>query len=112
MAKRYLGAFLCVLMLSLYSFSGCAEKAKRTLEIPHGSAGLVAYGSLISLPSLEQTLGHPYDGPVHEVLLRGYERMWTCDRPFNDPQAIAAGAPRIEVYFLRDGDAGALAGGA
>lgn len=104
MSQRSLGAFLCVLMLSLSSLSGCVEKVKRTLEIPHGSAGIVAYGSLISLPSLEQTLGHPYNGPVHEVHLGGYGRMWTCVRPFNDPQAIAAGAPRIDVYFLRDAE--------
>lgn len=104
MAKRYLGAFLCVLMLTLSSLSGCTRKAKRTLEIPSGSAGIVAYGSLISLPSMEQTLGHKYDGPVHEIHLRGWERMWTCVRPFNDPQAIAAGAPKIDAHFLRDGE--------
>ena len=106
MAKRYLGAFFCVLILSLSSLSGsgCAENSKRTLEIPRGSAGIVAYGSLISLPSLEQTLGHSYNGPIHDVHLGGYKRMWTCVRPFNDPQAIAAGAPRIDVYFLRDAE--------
>ena len=112
MAKRCLGVFLCVFMLSLSSLSGCAEKAKRTLEIPHGSAAIVAYGSLISLPSLEQTLGHPYNGPIHEVHIGGYERMWTCVRPFNDPQAIAAGAPRIDVYFLRDAERVPIVGAA
>ena len=73
------------------------------LEIPPGFAGIVAYGSLISLPSMEQTLGHKYDGPVREIHLRGWERAWTCVRPFNGPQAIAAGAPKIDAHFLRDG---------
>jgi hypothetical protein len=102
MARRYLGAGLCVLILSLSSLSGCAENAKRTLEIPQGSAGIVAYGSLISVPSLEQTLGHPYNGPIHEVHLGGYERMWTCVRPFDSPQAAADGAKKIEAYLVRD----------
>lgn len=104
MARRRLGSFLSVLVLSLHSSTGCVTKGERILEIPSGLVGIVAYGSLISLPSLEQTLGHPYNGPIHEVHLEGYERMWTCVRPFNDPQAIAAGAPRMDVYFLRDGE--------
>jgi len=53
---------------------------------------------------MEQTLGRKYDGPVHEIHLRGWQREWTCVRPFNDPQAIAAGAPKIDVHFLRDGE--------
>ena len=104
MARRSLGSFLCVLILSLYSPTGCAAKGKRILEIPQGFAGIVSYGSLISLPSMEKTLGHKYDGPAHEIHMRGWERVWTCVRPFNDPQAIAAGAPKIDVHFLRDGE--------
>jgi hypothetical protein len=101
MTKRYLGISLCVLIVFLFSIFGFAAKSKSTLEIPEGSAGIVAYGSLISLPSMEQTLGHKYDGPIYEVHLKGYERVWTCVRPFNDPQAIAAGAKKIDAYFLR-----------
>ena len=101
MARTFLGDLLCVLLLSMYSSAGCAANGKRILEIPQGFAGIVAYGSLISLPSMEQTLGHKYNGPVHEIHLRGWERMWSSVRPFNDPQAIAGGAPRMDVYFLR-----------
>lgn len=104
MARRSLGSFLCALILSWYSPTGCAAKGKRILEIPQGFAGIVSYGSLISLPSMEQTLGHKYNGPAHEIHLRGWERVWTCVRPFNDPQAIAAGAPKIDAHFLRDGE--------
>ena len=104
MAKRYPGAFLCVLMLSMSSLSGCAEKAKRTLEILHGSAAIVAYGSLISLPSLEQTLGHPYSGPIHEVHLEGLREDVGMRSPVQRPQAIAEGAPKIDVHFLRNGE--------
>ncbi len=97
-----LGLSLCLLALFLSSISACAAKRKSAIEIPEGSAGIIAYGSLISLPSMEQTLGHKYDGPIYEVHLRGYERVWTCVRPFNDPQAIAAGAKRVDAYFLHE----------
>lgn len=101
MTKRYLSISLCTLILFLSAVFGFAAKRKSTLEIPVGSAGIIAYGSLISLPSMEETLGHKHSGPIREVHLRGYERVWTCVRPFNDPQAIAAGAKRIDAHFLR-----------
>jgi hypothetical protein len=102
MTRRYLGIFLCILILFFFSMFSLAAKRKSTLGIPEGSVGIIAYGSLISLPSMEETLGHKYNGPIYKVHLRGYERLWTCVRPFNDPQAIAAGAKRIDAYFLRD----------
>jgi hypothetical protein len=104
MNGRSLGISLCILILLLSSIFGFAAKRKSTLEMPEGSAGIIAYGSLISLPSMEQTLGHKYTGPIYEVHLKGYERVWTCVRPFNDPQAIAGGAKKIVAYFLRDSE--------
>jgi len=101
-AKSILGMSVCLSVLFLSWPSGSAAQGRRTIEIPKGSVGIVAYGSLISLPSLQQTLGHNYNGPNYEVHLKGYERVWTCVRPFNDPKAIAAGAKRIDVHFLRD----------
>ena len=95
----------CSLGLIVSLFVGApfsAAKGTTTLEIPKGFSGIVAYGSLISLPSLEQTLGHKYEGPVHEVHLTGYERVWTCVRPFDSPQAATAGARKIEAYVLRN----------
>lgn len=89
-------------MLFLFSMSLFAAKRKSTVEIPEGSAGIIAYGSLISLPSMEGTLGHKYEGPIHDVHLTGYERAWTCVRPFNDPAAIAAGREKIYAYYLHD----------
>jgi hypothetical protein len=100
--RIFLGLSLCLFALFLSSFFACAAKRKNTIDIPEGSAGIIAYGSLISLPSMEQTLGHKYNNPLYKVHLRGYERVWTCVRPFNDPQAIAAGVEKIDAYFLRD----------
>jgi hypothetical protein len=50
---------------------------------------------------MEQTLGHKYEGPVHEVHLKGYEREWICVRPWNVPQAGEPGAKTIDAYLLR-----------
>jgi hypothetical protein len=88
-------------VLFLVGVSHSTVKGKSTLEIPKGFAGIVAYGSLISLPSMEQTLGHKYEGPIHDVHVLGYERVWTCVRPFNSPRAAAADAKKIEAYLLR-----------
>jgi hypothetical protein len=102
MTGRSPGISLCILIVFLSSIFAFAAKRKSQLEIPEGSAGVIAYGSLISLPSMEETLGHKYKSPIYQIHLRGYERVWACVRPFNDPQAIAAGARKIDAYFLRD----------
>jgi len=99
------GRILCYLLsgslMLLLGFSASAAKGKRRLEIPEGSVGIVAYGSLISQQSFEGSLGRKYEGQVHEVHLRGYERVWTCVRPWNDPRTAAAGGAKIRAYLLR-----------
>jgi len=112
MTRRYLGISFSILFLFWLSGFGHAAKRKSILEIPEGSVGIITYGSLISLPSMEETLWHKYNGPIYEVHLEGYERLWTCVRPFNDPQAIAAGAKKIDAYFLRDTERVPISGAA
>lgn len=97
----FFGTSLAVLILFLSSMSCFIEKRKGSIEIPEGSAGIIAYGSLMSLPSMEQTLGHKYEGPIHPIHLTGYERVWTCVRPWNDPLATEAGAKKFDAYILR-----------
>jgi len=112
MARRDSGMVLGILLLFWSSAYGLAAKGKSMLEIPEGSVGIFAYGSLISLASMEETLRHKYDGPIHEVHLEGYERLWACVRPFNDPQAIAAGARKIDAYFRRGAERVPISGAA
>jgi hypothetical protein len=100
------------MMLFLFSASVFAAKRKSTIEIPEGSVGIIAYGSLISLPSMEQTLGHKYQGPINQIHLTGYERAWTCVRPFNDPRANSADIKRINAFFLRGNDRVPITGAA
>jgi hypothetical protein len=94
-----LGIPLFFMVLISFSTIASAAKEKAVIKIPEGSVGMIAYGSLISLRSMEETLGHKYEGPIRPVHLAGYERAWTCVRPFNDPEAIAAGRPKIEAYI-------------
>jgi hypothetical protein len=99
--KSISGLSLCLCVLFLSCISACAAKRKSAVEIPEGSVGIIAYGSLISLTSMEQTIGHQYQGPIHQIHLTGYERAWTCVRPFNDPQANSADTKRVDVFLLR-----------
>ena len=110
--RSILGLALGLSVLFLFCLSVSAAKRKSTIDIPEGSAGLVAYGSLISLPSMEQTLGHKYQGPINEIHLAGYERAWACVRPFNDPRANVADVKRINAFFLRGNERVPIAGAA
>jgi hypothetical protein len=80
--KSILGLSLCLSALFLFCIFVSAAKRKTTIEIPEGSAGIVAYGSLMSLPSMEQTLRHKYGGPINPIHLTGYKRAWECLRPY------------------------------
>jgi len=71
------------------------------MEIPKGLVGIIAYGSLISLTNMEQTIGHKYQGPINQIHLTGYERAWICVRHWNDSQATVAGAKKLDAYILR-----------
>ena len=52
-----------------------------TIELQEGQAALFGYGSLLSINSLERTLGHPYTGPFHVCWLEGWRRSWDIVMP-------------------------------
>jgi hypothetical protein len=110
--KSVLGLSLGLSVLFLFCLSVSAAKRKSAMEIPEGQVGIVAYGSLISLPSMEQTLGHKYLGPIKQIHLAGYERAWACVRPFNDPRANSADIKRINAFFLRGNERVPISGAA
>lgn len=91
-------------VLMLFFATALAAKTKSTVTIKEGSVGLVGYGTLMSLASLEQTLGHSYKGPAYQVHVRDYFRAWAYRRPNNDPQTSSAAAGKINACFLRDGE--------
>lgn len=46
-----------------------------------GQHALVGYGSLLSVASMEGTLGHRYAGPFHVVRVNGWRRGWDVQMP-------------------------------
>jgi len=81
-----------------------AGMKKSTIELKEGWVGVMAYGTLMSLPSMEQSLGHKYDGPTHVVHLKGYVRGWAFRRPNNDPQASGPEVEKIDAHYRRNNE--------
>ena len=46
-----------------------------------GQSAILGYGSLLSIRSLERTLGRTYDGPFVPVELKGWRRTWDAAMP-------------------------------
>ena len=57
------------------------SKAQQGIQLQPGQTALVGYGSLLSLPSLERTLGRKYDGPFLRCAVRGWRRTWDAAMP-------------------------------
>jgi hypothetical protein len=108
-AGPLLGTAFCLSVVFLTIASACAGKRKVPLDIPEGSVGIIAYGSLVSLSSFEQTLGHKYPGPIHQIHLAGYERAWACVRPFNDARAPSR-AQKMAAFLTRGSERVPIAG--
>ncbi len=51
------------------------------IKLNAGEHALVGYGSLLSIASMERTLGHKYSGPWHVVRLNGWRRGWDIQMP-------------------------------
>jgi hypothetical protein len=58
---------------------------KPTIEIPAGHIGMIGYGSLMSLKSMQQTLKRKYTDSIYQVHIGGYRREWTFVLKNNDP---------------------------
>jgi hypothetical protein len=96
----FFGISFTVLITLLFSTPVSAEEIKNAIEIREGLLGMIGYGTLMSVQSLEQTLGHPYAGPAYQVHVRDYVRGWAYRLPINDPQAKAEAAGKINACFL------------
>jgi len=84
--------------------TSCFTQKKDNITIPEGLVGMIGYGSLISINSMEQTLGHKYLDSAYMVHLKGFVRSWTCFRPFNDPKAIPSNYPKYSGFILQNND--------
>jgi cation transport regulator ChaC len=54
---------------------------ERVLHLKDDEAALFGYGSLISIPSMERSLGRSYDGPFIVCVLEGWRRAWNIAMP-------------------------------
>ena len=51
------------------------------IKLNPGEHALIGYGSLLSIASMERTLGHKYSGPWHVIRLVGWRRAWDVQMP-------------------------------
>ena len=51
------------------------------IKLQTDQSALLGYGSLLSIRSLERTLGRTYDGPFVPVELKGWRRTWDAAMP-------------------------------
>jgi hypothetical protein len=91
---------ISLMLLSAY----CIAQQKDTIKIQEGFAGMVGYGSLMSLKSLESTLGHQHNDSSYLIHLNGFIRAWTSYRPLNDPMANNPKAPQFYGFILQNND--------
>ena len=54
---------------------------ERVIRLERGQTALFGYGSLLSIPSLESTLGREYTGPFVPSRLTGWRRTWDAALP-------------------------------
>ncbi|MFH1000089.1 MAG: hypothetical protein V1783_04530 [Bacteroidota bacterium] len=91
------------LILPLISTS-CLIDKKKTIEIKEGLVGMIGYGSLMSLKSFEQTLGHKYTDAIYQVHLNDYLREWSYFRPINDPKSDPKSGLKYYGFILQNAD--------
>ena len=78
--RNLLCTIICLILLSAY----CITQQKDTIKIQEDFVGMVGYGSLMSLKSMESTLGHQYSDSSYLIHLKGFIRAWTSYRPLNN----------------------------
>ena len=80
MRKVFLLTFLVTNAILAF---GQISPNKEKLYIPNSKVALIGYGSLMSIASMERTLGHPYIDKFLQVHVNGFERVWTFAEPNN-----------------------------
>lgn len=68
------------LTLCLLLIVGC-QQSKNELTLKDDEVGIIGYGSLTSVKSMEETLGRKYDGFFEVVELKDYKRNWKVFMP-------------------------------
>lgn len=95
MRKVYL---LTLFLTSVILAFGQTSSNKEKLFIPNGKVALIGYGSLMSVASMERTLGHTYTDKFIPIHINGYERVWNFAVPNNGTRG-----PNL-FYYVMAGD--------
>jgi cation transport regulator ChaC len=53
----------------------------QTIELTDGEYAIFGFGSLLSIASIERTIGRRYNGPFLSCELLGWKRSWDCAMP-------------------------------
>lgn len=88
---------MCFLANMILAFGQSAPN-KEKLFIPNGKVALIGYGSLMSVASMERTLGHAYTDKFLPIHINGFERVWNFAVPNNGTRG-----PNL-FYFIMAGD--------
>lgn len=95
-------SFTCIFLI--LQLTSCKIQQKGTINMKQDFVGLIGYGSLMSLKSMESSLGRQYDDSVYTVHLNGYVRAWTSYRLFNDPEESDSSRPKFYGFILQNND--------
>lgn len=77
--------FFCLFLIIFLSSKVSFAQKKQIIEIKEGYSGMIGYGSLMSLESMEQILGHKCEDSIYQVHLKGFIREWSFLQLINDP---------------------------
>lgn len=77
---------------------------KSTIKIQEGKVGMIGYGMLSSLESIEDILGRKYEDPIYRVHLCGMQRAWNFVAPNNDPD-FPAEYIKYDSFYLKNNKA-------
>lgn len=88
--------FNFIFLFFAFVILGCMQ-SKKELKLRDDEVGLIGYGSLTSIESMEETLGRKYDGFFDVVELKDYKRNWKVFMPNRNDM--------YDPYFtIRNGD--------
>ena len=81
---------------------GCKDMNKKsTIKIKDNKVGMIGYGMLSSLESLEEVLGRKYEDSIYHVHLNGFQRAWNCVGANNDPN-LPAEYLKYNSFYIKD----------
>jgi hypothetical protein len=86
----------------------------RTIHLQDGQAGMFGYGSLLSVGSMESTLGYKFNSTPIICHLTGWRRTWDVvmpNRGFFEPTAEGEFVPENIIYLNASRSSGTLLNG-